>query len=250
MSFIGIGDHAGVAVLTLARPPANALDPALLAEALEFLAQLLRERPAAVVITGSGGFFSAGADLRVVPALSTDEQAKMARGVNKLFSGWHEFPRPVVCAVNGHAAAGGLVLALCGDYRVASSSARFGLTEATVGIPFPSAAIVVRAELSPPVVRRLALRAELIDATTALAWEVVDEVVAEDAAVLGRSLAVARELSELPPTTYEMVKRRIRAGASSAARGLFGGAIPGSWDSSEAREAAPTMLDDHERRER
>jgi enoyl-CoA hydratase len=137
MSIVGIDDYDGVAVVTLARPPANALDPALVAELLTALEQPDRERPGAVVLAGSGGFFSGGADLRVVPALSDDEQAQMVRDVNKLFSGWHELPLPVVAAVNGHAVAGGLVLALCGDYRVASSSARFGLTEAKVGIPFP-----------------------------------------------------------------------------------------------------------------
>jgi enoyl-CoA hydratase len=148
--------------------------------------------------------------------------------------------------VNGHAVAGGLVLALCGDYRVASSSARYGLTEAKVGIPFPSAAIgVVQAELSPPIVRRLVLGAELIDASTALAWDVVDEVVAEDD-VLARALAVARERSRLPPSTYELVKRRLRAGASADTRGLFGAEGTSSWDVSEAREAAPAILEDRQ----
>jgi enoyl-CoA hydratase len=245
MSFVGIEDDEGVAVVTLARPPANALDPALVGDLLRALEQLHRERPAAVVLAGSGGFFSGGADLRVVPGLSTDEQAQMVRDVNKLFSGWHEFPRPVLTAVNGHAVAGGLVLALCGDYRVASNSGRFGLTEARVGIPFPSAAIgVVQAELSPPIVRRLVLGAELIDSSTALAWDVVDEVVAEDA-VLARSLEVARERSKLPPDTYETVKRRLRAGASAGTRGLFGDDA-GRWDASEARDAAPAVLEDRQ----
>jgi enoyl-CoA hydratase len=244
MSFVGIEDHEGVTVVTLARPPANALDPALVSDLLTTLDLLVGERPAAVVLAGLGGFFSGGADLRVVPELSTDEQTQMVRDVNKLFSGWHEFPRPVVSAVNGHAVAGGLVLALCGDYRVASSSGRFGLTEARVGIPFPSAAIgVVQAELSPPIVRRLVLGAELIEASTALAWDVVDEVVAEDA-VLGRALAVAHERAQLPPNTYELVKRRLRAGASTGARKMFGEEGISTWDVSEAREAAQAVLEE------
>lgn len=246
MRFVGIDDHDGVAVVTLARPPANALDPALVADLLAALEQLDHERPGAVVLAGSGGFFSGGADLRVVPALSEDEQAQMVRDVNKLFSGWHELPLPVVSAVNGHAVAGGLVLALCGDYRVASSSARFGLTEAKVGIPFPSAAIgVVQAELSPPIVRRLVLGAELIDSSTAKAWDVVDEVVTEEA-VLSRSLEIAHERSRLPPNTYELIKRRLRAGASAGTRGLFGADAAAAWDASEAREAAPAVLEDRQ----
>ena len=244
MSFVGIDDDDGVAVVTLARRPANALDPALVTELLAALEQLGRERPAAVVLAGSGGFFSGGADLRVVPELSTDEQAQMVRDVNKLFSGWHAFPRPVVSAVNGHAVAGGLVLALCGDYKVASTSARYGLTEVKVGIPFPSAAMeVVQAELSAPVARRLVLGAGLIDAATALAWAIVDEVIAEDA-VLARALAVAHERAQLPPGTYELVKRRLRAGAAAGTRGLFSAEGNSSWDVSEAREAAPAVLDD------
>jgi enoyl-CoA hydratase/carnithine racemase len=246
MSFVRIDDHEGVTVVTLTRPPANALDPALVGELLTALEQLDREQPAAVVLAGSGGFFSGGADLRVVPELSADEQAQMVRDVNKLFSGWHAFPRPVVSAVNGHAVAGGLVLALCGDYRVASASARYGLTEAKVGIPFPSAAMeVVQTELSAPVARRLVLGAELIDSSKALAWDVVDEVVTEEA-VLARALGVAHERAHLPPSTYELVKRRLRAGASTGTRGLFGAEGTSSWDASEAREAAPAVLEDRQ----
>src|SRR5438270_12433945 len=115
----------GVTVVRMTRPPANALDPELLADGLAVLDALEADFPSAVVLTGSGAFFSGGADLRVVPSLSPEEQADMARGVNRLFSGWHAFPRPVVCAVNGHAVAGGLVLALCGDYRVVSTSGQF-----------------------------------------------------------------------------------------------------------------------------
>jgi enoyl-CoA hydratase len=244
MSFVGIEERDGVAVVTLARPPANALDPALVADLLAAREQLHRERPRAVVLAGSNGFFSGGADLRVVPGLSAGEQAQMVRDVNKLFAGWHELPVPVVSAVNGHAVAGGLVLALCGDYRVAASSGRFGLTEARVGIPFPSAAMgVVQAELSPPIVRRLVLGAQLIDAATALAWDIVDEIVDEDV-VLARSLEVAHQRSKLPPGTYELVKRSLRAGASGRTRGLLAAEATATWDASEARDAAPAVLED------
>src|SRR6476659_4419886 len=115
------------------RPPANAFDPELVGDLIETLSSLEDAPPRAVVLTGSNGFFSGGADLRVVPALPPDQQAEMARGMNRVFAGWHTFPRPVVCAVSGHAVAGGFVLALCGDYRVTSTSGRFGLTEVKVG---------------------------------------------------------------------------------------------------------------------
>jgi enoyl-CoA hydratase len=67
-----------------------------------------------------------------------------------------------VLVITGHAIAGGMVLALCADYRVSSDSGRYGLTEVAVGVPYPQAAIgVVRAELSPSAARVLTLRGPL-----------------------------------------------------------------------------------------
>ena len=242
MALVDVEDRDGIALVRLNRPPANALEPELLAVGLAALESLREAAPSAVVMTGSGTFFSGGADLRVVPALSADEQADMARGINALFSGWHNFPRPLVCAVNGHAIAGGLILALCGDYRVGPTSGLFGLTEVKVGIPYPSAAMeVVQAELVAPVVRRLVVRGELFDAKTALALDIFDEVVADDA-VVDRALAVAAELASLPPRTFEAVKARLRAGTPSS-RGLFGGAQTTGWVTAEAATAGPAVLD-------
>src|SRR3954454_7044308 len=112
MATVSVRDVDGIAVVTMQRPPANALDPELVGDMLAVLERLERERPAAVVLAGSNGFFCAGADLRLVPNLPADDQAQMARDVNRFFAGWHTLPRPVVCAVTGHAIAGGLVLAL------------------------------------------------------------------------------------------------------------------------------------------
>jgi enoyl-CoA hydratase/carnithine racemase len=72
------------------------------------------------------------------------------------------------------------------------------------------------------------LGAELVDSSTALAWDVVDEVVAEED-VLARALEVAQERSGLPPNTYELIKRRVRAGASAATRGMLGNDDGARW---------------------
>jgi enoyl-CoA hydratase len=226
------------------RPPANAFDPELVGDLIEVLTSLEDALPRAVVLTGSGGFFSGGADLRVVPALTPEGQADMARGMNRVFAGWHTFPRPVVCAVSGHAVAGGLVLALCGDYRVVSMSGRFGLTEVKVGIPYPSAAMtVVKAELIAPVARRLVLRGELLDAPTCVDLQVFDEVLPDDA-VLARSIAMAAELAELPPVTYGLVKQRLRS--EHGRPEMLAGAAATAEAMAEAPEAARRVLEgDH-----
>lgn len=240
---IRLSRHDEVTVVTFDRPPANALDPALLHAGAEVIDELRADLPRAVVLTGHGAFFSGGADLRVVPDLPPDEQAALTRTFNMMFAGWYHFPRPVVTAVNGHAVAGGLVLALCGDHRVVGRSGRFGLTEVKVGIPFPSVAMaIVQGELTPPVVRRLVLRAELFDAATALGLEIFDEQVDDDR-VLDRSIEVARALAAHPTATYELVKLRLRAGALERGRGQFGGADAAARAIGEASTAAKKVLD-------
>lgn len=185
-------------------------------------------------------FFSGGADLRIVPALPRDEADDMGRGINRLFAGWYGFPRPLVTAVNGHAVAGGLILALCGDHRVVGRSGRFGLTEVKVGIPFPWAAMaVVRAELSAPAARRLVLRCELLDAETMVGLGAFDESVADDA-VVGRALEVAAEMAALPPRTFELVKRQIRPPLTRPDG--YPTSVAG-WALAEAAEASKAVLE-------
>jgi enoyl-CoA hydratase len=243
--YVTIEERGDIALVRIDRPPANALDPELLEDGHAVLGELAAAEPAAVVITGRDGFFSAGADLKVAPTLDAEGQRTMVTGINRLFAGWYGFERPVVCAVNGHAIAGGLILALCGDYRVGSTEGRLGLTEIRAGLPYPANAIaVVRAELSPQSARVLALRAELIDPAEALARGAVDELVAPDE-VLPRALEVAAGLAELPSTAYGQVKRQLRGDALERMREVVEeGAEPllEAWVSDETEGAASGIL--------
>jgi len=208
---VRIEREGAVAVVRIDRPPANAMDLELLAEGYEALEQLRADPPAAVVLAGRPRFFSAGVDLKLAPVLGPEEQREMVIGINRLFAGWYAFPRPVVCAVTGHAIAGGLILALCGDRRICARDAQLGLTELRAGIGFPAAAMaVVRAELAPHVARELVLGTELIDPEAALARGIVDEVVFPDA-VFTRAREVADRFAELPAAAYERVKEQLRA---------------------------------------
>jgi enoyl-CoA hydratase len=122
----------------------------------------------------------------------------------------------VIAAVTGHAIAGGLVLALCADLRIASLEGRYGLTEIRVGVPYPQAAIsVVRAELPPHAARRLVLSNELIDGTEALRLGLFDEALVPDA-VLPRALELATEMAAFPADTYAATKRELRGTALDA----------------------------------
>jgi enoyl-CoA hydratase len=212
MEHVSLRDHGGgVVVLTADRPPANAMDVALLGEILEAIEQVASDPPRALVLAGRPGFFSAGVDLKTVPGYGPAEQRLMVVSINAMALGVYELPCPVVGAITGHAIAGGLVLALCTDIRVASSAGRYGLTEVKVGVPYPQAAIgVVAAELAPHAARVLALGNELVGATECLRLGVFDEV-AEPHEVVPRALELAGGLAALPLDVYARTKRDLRS---------------------------------------
>jgi enoyl-CoA hydratase len=214
MEHVSIDEHdEGILVLAIDRPPANAMDLGLLREIVAGVERVAGEGPRALVLAGRPGCFSAGADLKAVPGYGPAEQREMVALINAMALGGYQLAFPVVGAITGHAIAGGMVLALCADIRVASAAGRYGLTEVQVGVPYPQAAIgVVRAELSPQATRLLALGSELTDARECERLGVFDEVLdGED--VLSRSLHLAERLAKLPPEVYARTKRDLRGPA-------------------------------------
>ena len=219
MSHISTRDGGnGVAVLSADRPPANALDLALLEEIVAAVQPFANDPPRALVLAGRPGFFSAGVDLKLAPTYEPEDRRRMVSAINAMALGVYELPCPVVGAITGHAVAGGLVLALCTDLRVASSAGRYGLTEVKVGIDYPQAAIgVVRAELAPHAARRLALGSELLGASECLHLGVFDEL-AEPNDVLPRALELATSPAAFPREIYARTKRELRAATATRLR--------------------------------
>jgi enoyl-CoA hydratase len=210
MSHVTLSADAGVTVLTIDRPPANAFDLPLLDELAAAMGQLSDDVPAALVVAGRPGCFSAGLDLKSVPSYGPAEHRHMVQAINTLVLTAYGLPCPVVAAVTGHAIAGGLVLTLCADYRIASTDGRYGLTEVKVGVDFPKAAIgVVGAELSTAAARVLVLGNRLVDAQESARLGVFDELVAPEE-VLSRAVTVAGELAAFPARSYARAKADLR----------------------------------------
>jgi enoyl-CoA hydratase len=242
-------ERAGpVARVRLSRPPANAMNLALVEEATSVWRALAAEaEPPALLITGEGRFFSAGVDLKEVPAYGPEEQRRLLAAINRCFHLLYGYARPVVAAVNGHALGGGLILALAADYRVATSApCKLGLREVRVGVPFPVGALeVVRSALTPAAARRIALTARDLDPAEALAEGAVDEIRPAES-VLARATELATEMATLPPRAYAITKRALRreslermAEASDADRDP----LLGSWLAPESASSAREVLD-------
>jgi enoyl-CoA hydratase len=203
----------GVTILHLDRRPANAIELPFAVDLEALLASLAASSEvAALVITGFDGVFSAGLDLRRVPFYGGTEQKAMVTVLNRLFGQLYGFPFPTVAAVNGHAIAGGLVLALACDYRVgADSPYQLGLTEVRVGVPYPVGAIaVVQAELPAPALRRFVLQGKNVLPGEALGLGVLDELQPPER-VIARAVEVAQDMATLPRRSFTRIKRQLRA---------------------------------------
>src|SRR6185503_13899218 len=98
----------------------------------------------AVVVTGQGRMFSAGVDLLRLGEGGAPYVRSFLPALHRLYETVFFYPKPVVAAVNGHAIAGGCVLACCADRRIAARECgRIGVTELLVGVPFPPMAFEV-----------------------------------------------------------------------------------------------------------
>ncbi|HEY2603176.1 MAG TPA: enoyl-CoA hydratase/isomerase family protein [Thermoleophilaceae bacterium] len=243
-SCVTVESRGELALVRLDRPPANALNPQVLEEFEEARRALAAEPPGAVVITGRERFFSAGVDLKLVPTMGPDDQRAMVEGINRLVIGWYGFPRPVVAAVTGHAIAGGMVIALCADYRVGATEGKLGLTELRAGVPYPVGAIsLVRAELAGPAARALALRAHLVEPEEALRLGLVDEL-AGPGEVLERACDVALEMARFGGDSYARTKLELRGETLRRVQEAVetGDPLLEAWLDERSPEAAATML--------
>jgi enoyl-CoA hydratase/carnithine racemase len=130
-----------------------------------------------LILTGHGRAFAAGADVAGFVGRSADEVAALARAVNRVFSEMEELPIPVVAVIDGFALGGGNELAMSAHYRIATRAALFGQPEVKLGI-FPGYGGMQRLPRLTGIecASRLAVNGEMIDAHTALAVGLVDEI--------------------------------------------------------------------------
>jgi enoyl-CoA hydratase len=221
----------GVTILRLDNPPVNALDLSL----LEVVIASMRNIQGPVVITGAGRCFSAGVDLRALADGGAEYADRFVTALSEAFLAVFDHPAPVIAAINGHAIAGGCVLALCADARLMSGGT-IGLTELSVGVPFPVAALEICRFAMGASVNRAALQAKTIDADTALAQGWVDEVVANDE-LISQATAIAGELGQYAPAAYAATKRQLhqptRAAIDSGAE--MDAQVRASWINEETR---------------
>ena len=178
-------DHRGIALLTLNRPEVhNAFDDVLISSLLEELRRLSEDSNVRVLcLTGAGASFSAGADLnwmRRAANFSEEENTADAHQLAAMLRTLDEFPRPTLALVNGAAFGGGIGLVAACDIAIASTQARFSLSEVRLGLVPATISPYVVAAIGQRAARRFYLTGERFDANTAHSIDLVHEVVPHD----------------------------------------------------------------------
>ena len=218
---VGVAIGAGVATVTVDKPPVNAMGRDVLA-GLGDAAGRVGPAPEvrAVVLTGTGpAAFMAGADISEFQALraepgAMDQHSQLARAV---FDAWQALPQPVIAAVQASAVGGGLEIALLCDLIVADPAARFGLPEVKLGlIPGGGGTQRLPARIGIAAAKELLFTGSLIDAARAQALGLVNQV-SEPGGALAAAQAMAGRIAALPRVAVTSAKRAVNGAVPAAA---------------------------------
>jgi E-phenylitaconyl-CoA hydratase len=238
LSTIEIKTDGAVACIMLARPEKrNAIDEATRAALTQAFDSLgVDDSVRVVVLTGAGTAFCAGVDLGGATSPPDPNRPRLVDPLDR-------FAKPIVAAINGVAVGGGLEMALACDIRIASTTARFGLTEVKIG-SLPGSGGTQRLPIiaGPSLAAQMLFTGELIDAERALACGLVSELCEPDKLV-GRALEIAQLIARNAPLSVVAAKRALRAALESQlAKGLdlertLFNELAGSQDRQEGRLA-------------
>lgn len=240
---LDVESQSGVTVVRIDHGKVNALDLELLRAITAAMRDLGEGTP--VVLTGTGAVFSAGVDLRRIVDGGAEYVGEYLPALSEAFLAVFDHPGPVVAAVNGHALAGGCVIAAACDVRLMAQGT-IGLTELGVGVPFPTSAIEIMRHVVGPAAERLVLTADPLDVGAAASIGLVQQVAEPfDAAV---SLAAA--MGKVPGDVYAFSKRQLRQPVWEriAAHEAADAEVLEVWSVDRTRDAIKAYLDSLRRR--
>lgn len=210
---IDVEINSGIALLRMRHGKVNAMD-------LEFCRALVQELgnqeasgSRAVILTGNDRVFSAGVDLVRVVKEEPGYLDEFLPALTECFNVIFRFPRPIVAAVNGHAIAGGCILATACDYRLAHNKARIGVPELRVGVPLPSIAIeIMRFAVARDALQAMVNVGQSYRNEEALRVGLVDQIVDHEQLMEAANKAV-NELLAIPAAAFAISKQQLRAPA-------------------------------------
>jgi len=216
---IALERRGAVAVLTLEHGKASAFDLELCDALITRFKECEAAWCTAVVVTGRGSIFSAGVDLVRVVEEGAPYLSRFLPALSDAFEQIFAFPKPLVAAVNGHAIAGGCILACTADRRLmARGGGRIGLPELLVGVAFPPVPLeIVRFAVTQRFAADLLFNGATLEADAAADAGFVDTA-AEPDALLDDAIAAAERLAARPAAAFAITKQQWRAPTLSRMR--------------------------------
>lgn len=206
-----LDDREAVLVVTLNRPPANALNRNVIRELTRLITELSESpQPPAIVLTGQGDrFFTAGGDIKELNGAAVDQIDGRMCDFHSLLVALDRYPRPVIGAINGYCVGGGMEIALFADTVVAVEHAQFGFPEINHGL-LPADKGIQRAIrlLGARATRTMLLSGKLFDVHQAAAIGLVDMIV-KTAELMPVAIATAEEAAAKAPVLYGALKNSV-----------------------------------------
>jgi len=212
VSLTNVNSQHGVTTLTLTRGKVNAMNEEMVDQLLGTFHRLSADTDTrALILTGQGSFFSFGLDVPELYGYSPPDFTRFLTKFTDLYRNMFEFPKPLIAAINGHAVAGGFMIATPCDYRVmATGKAKISLNEITFGSAvFAGSLEILKCVTGHRNAETIALGGKMYSAEEARALGLIDEAYAPEA-VLPRAQAVATELAARDAVAYATDKKLLR----------------------------------------
>ena len=208
MDIIERRDQNGIRILKLAHGKVSAIDIELGEAIVAEMKAAMDPSVRAVIITGSGSSFSAGVDLFRVIKGGPEYGRRFLPVLDELLRATLTCPKPVIAAVNGHAIAGGCILAAACDHRIMVEGAgRIGIPELAVGVPFPGLPLqIMAARLADGALRDLVYTGRTVHVDEAKALGLIDEK-CPAGMLLDRATEVATRMASIPAGAFALTKQ-------------------------------------------
>jgi enoyl-CoA hydratase len=201
MEFLSWKVEEGVAIVTISRPPANALSQGLIQDVDTFLDAVEQDEAVRViVIHGEGRFFSAGADIKEFTSVASGEEfSGLAKNGQVVFERLETFPKPIIAAIHGAALGGGLELAMGCHMRFVTETAKLGLPELSLGI-IPGFAGTQRLPRYVGVAKaaEIMFTSDPISGVEAVQWGLANRAFSEEE-LLPKTLEIAKKIAKKSP---------------------------------------------------
>lgn len=200
-------DLGDIRILRLAHGKVSAMDIELGEALLREMQDAATAPIKAVIVTGTGSSFSAGVDLFRVVNDGPDYVRRFLPVLDDFLRAALTLPKPMVAAVNGHAIAGGCILAACCDHRImVEGSGRIGMPELAVGVPFPALPLhIMAARLTDAAIRDLVFTGRTVQVDEARALGLIDEK-CPAGMLIDRALETAERLAAIPAGAFALTK--------------------------------------------